>query len=234
MTPSAGEIDILRGYAMRLIDEKVPFHRGDATYKEVVETTGWIKTPDNPGTTCGFLCHWLMWKLGVGDKAVLNWPDDSRGVKWKIGENISKIWNKGARPFVQITMPYAPTTKQNPLVNMLELGASMGIGGPQPGDSIFIREPGGSPGSEHVFVFLRSRKTPNGVEWDTAEAGQEHGTDAKLKVRTLQLSGNIRGYTKITGNDPIRHVIGWLDLSLVDYDAAGLQAALKAAAAVTV
>ena len=234
MTPSASDIATLRDYAMRLIDDNVPFQRGDAKYKEIVETTGWRKTPDNPGTTCGFLCHWLMWKLGVGDPDILNWTDTSRGTKWKVGENISKIWNRGDRPFVQITMPYAKPSKQNPLTNMLELGASMGIGGPQPGDSIFIREPGGSPESEHVFVFLRSRKTATGLEWDTAEAGQEHGTDAKLKVRTVQLSGNIRGYTKISGNDPIRNIIGWLDLSRVDYDAAGLQNALKAAAAVTV
>jgi len=234
MTPSAGEIAVLRDYAMRLIDENVPFQRGDAKYKEIVESTGWRKTPTNPGTTCGFLCHWLMWKLGVGDPAILNWTDTSRGTQWKIGQNISKIWNTGKPPFVQITQPYAPPAKQNPVVNMLELGGSMGIGGPQPGDSIFIREPGGSPGSEHVFVFLRARRTATSLEWDTAEAGQDHGTDAKLKTRTVQLSGNIRGYTKISGNDPIRHVIGWLDLSQVDYDFDGLQNALKAAAVVTV
>lgn len=234
MRADASQMAVLRNYAMQLIDDNVPFQRGDAKYKEIVETTGWKKTPSNPGTTCGFLCHWLMWKLGVGDAAILNWTDASRTTQWKVGQNISKIWNVGQRPFVQITQPYAPPAKENPTANLLELGASMGIGGPQPGDSIFIREPGGSPGSEHVFVFLRSRKTLSGMEWDTAEAGQDHGTDAKLKVRTLQLSGNFRGYTKISGNNPIRHVIGWLDLSLVEYDPAGLQNALKAAAVVSV
>ena len=234
MTPTAGEMAALRDYAMRLIKDKVPFHRDDATYKEIVETTGWRKTPTNPGTTCGFLCHWLMWKLGVGDPKILNWPDPSRNAEWKVGQNISKIWNGGKPPFVQITQPYAPPAKQNPVVNMLELGGSMSIGGPQPGDSVFIREPGGPGGSEHVFVFLRARKTATGLEWDTAEAGQEHGTDAKLKVRTVMLSGNIRGHTKISGNDPIRNVIGWLDLSKVEYDPTGLQNALKAAAVVSV
>ena len=233
MTPGADQMVILRNYAMRLIDENVPFRRGDAKYKEIVETTGWVKTPNNPGTTCGFLCHWLMWKLGVGDPTILNWKDDTRQTQWKIGQNISKIWNGGKRPFVQITEPYAPPARQNPIVNMLELGGSMGIGGPQPGDSVFIREPGGAANSEHVFVFLRSRKTTAGVEWDTAEAGQDHGTDAKFKVRTIKFSGSFRGYTKITGNDPIRHVIGWLDLSKVDYHPVGLQNALKAAALVS-
>ncbi len=234
MIPDADQMTILRRYAMQLIDQYVPFERGDAKYKEVVETTGWRKAPDNPGTTCGFLCHWLMWKLGVGDPAILNWTDPSRSTKFLIGANIDKIWNKGQRPFVQIAEPYAKPFRQNPVVNMLELGASMGIGGPQPGDSVFIREPGGSAGSEHVFVFRRARKTPAGVEWDTAEAGQDHGTDAKLKTRTVMLSGNFRGYTQISGNSPIRTIIGWLDLSRVEYDPAGLEAALKAAATVSV
>jgi len=234
MIPDAGQMSILRDYALRLLADNVPFQRGDAKYKEIVETTGWRKTPDNPGTTCGFLCHWLMWKLGVGDPAILNWTDASRKTKFVVGANIDKIWNKGRRPFVQVAEPYAKPFKQNPAVNMLELGGSMGIGGPQPGDSVFIREPGGSAGSEHVFVFRRSRKTAAGVEWDTAEAGQDHGTDGKLKTRTVKFTGNFRGYTQITGNTPIRTIIGWLDLSQVDYDPAGLQAALKAAATVSV
>lgn len=233
MTPSAEQMVALRAYALRLISQNVPFQRGDAKYKEIVETTGWRKTPDNPGTTCGFLCHWLMWKLGVGDPAILNWTDKARRTEWKVGQNISKIWNTGRPPFKQIAQPYAPPSRQNPTVNMLELGGSMGIGGPQAGDSVFIREPGGPGGSEHVFVFLRSRKVANGLEWDTAEAGQDHGTDAKLKTRTVFLTGNFRGYTTISGNSPIRTVIGWLDLSQVEYDPAGLQAALTAAATVS-
>lgn len=234
MIPDAGQMVTLRSYAMRLIANNVPFQRGDDKYKEIVETTGWRKTPDNPGTTCGFLCHWLMWKLGVGDPKILNWTDPSRNTKFIVGANIDKIWNKRLRPFVQIAEPYAKPSKQNPTLNALELGASMGIGGPQPGDCVFIREPGGAPTSEHVFVFLRSRKVPGGLEWDTAEAGQDHGTDGKLKNRTVKLTGNFRGYTQITGNTPIRTIIGWLDLSQVDYDPAGLQAALKAAATVSV
>ena len=66
------------------------------------------------------------------------------------------------------------------------------------------------------------------------EAGQDHGTDAKLKTRTVMLTGNFRGYTQISGNSPIRTIIGWLDLSRVEYDRAGLEAALKAAATVSV
>lgn len=230
MTPDAEQMATLRSYALRLIDANVPFTRNDPQYKEIVESTGWRKTPDNPGTTCGFLCHWLMWKLGVGDPKILNWTDEKRKTKWKIGENINRIWNKGQMPFKQLAEPYAPPSKKNPTLNMLEFGASMGIGGPQAGDSVFIREPGGSPGSEHVFVFLRARKTSAGLVWDTAEAGQDHGTDARLKTRDVQLTGNFHGYTKITGNNPIRTIIGWLDLSQVEYDPAGLDGALTAAA----
>jgi hypothetical protein len=50
----------------------------------------------------------------------------------------------------------------------------------------------------------------------------------------VQFSGSFRGYTRITGNTSIRNIIGWLDLSQVEYDPAGLQAALKAAALLTV
>lgn len=224
MTPSADQMQQIRTYAMELIRATVPFKQGDAKYKEVVETTGWRKT-DTSGTTCGFLCHWMMWKLGVKERTILNWTDTARGTKFTSGRNIDMIWNKRQRPFIQIAEPYAPPAKTNPQMNLLELGASMGgIGGPQPGDCVFIREPGGSPHSEHVFVFCGATRKPGGVlEWSTAESGQANGTDADPKTRVVQLSGNLKGYTKISGNDPIRTIIGWLDLGQLDYDEAAVQ-----------
>jgi hypothetical protein len=231
----------LRKYAMRLMDEYVPFTCGDAKYQEVVEKTGWKKTPDS-GTTCGFLCQWLMWKLGVGDPKVLNWntvrgtwetpksdTPKKRDTTFVPALNISRIAHAGKPKFIST----------NPLdgLNLLEGPdgwVSSGMGrGPQCGDIVYIRYKTNN-NDGHVFVFLYNMMGDR-AKWRTAEAGFTGGTDAIKKWRTLELSGNKHGFTKINSDQTIdnqhREVFGWLDISQVDYDDVRLLDALKAAPA---
>src|SRR5690242_13404816 len=81
----------VRLHALKLLKQYVPFKPDGspdqvACYREVVETTGWTKTAGS-GTTCGFLCHWLMWRLGVAEPFILNWNDPDRGAEETYGAN---------------------------------------------------------------------------------------------------------------------------------------------------
>src|SRR5260221_14136698 len=86
-------MDVIRDKAEQLLDAYVPFKWGDTNSKQVC--VGY----SGMGTTCGFLCHWLLWRLGVTDAARVNWTDAERGLKMTPGENISRIYRGGAAPF---------------------------------------------------------------------------------------------------------------------------------------
>jgi hypothetical protein len=233
-----GWAEVVRGYAMELVQSVVPYQQGDSNYNQVVAATGWSKQGSS-GTTCGFLCHWMLWKLGVRNYDILNWPA-VKETNFDSSKNVDRIWNKGKPPFVQITAPYDQPRMRNPQLNALEMGIT-----PKPGDIVMLKDPS-TPGTEHVFVYCETRRIsdPGGkrpgaaeraairqakkfkdttiVQWHNAESGQEHGTDAKFKTRDLILSYDMHGYTKITSGEPIdwaiKHVIGWLDLEQLDYD----------------
>jgi hypothetical protein len=169
MNLNGEQMDVIRQYAMELMSYALPYQQGTDKYKEVVEATGWKKTPGNPGTTCGFLCHWMMWKLGVKNTDILNWNDTTRRTKFETGKNVDKIWHKGQVPFRQIADPYdrrMPDLNlgllgmKNLMVNFLELATLNGaIGGPRAGDIVMIKDPA-KVNSEHVFVFCSAKRVP--------------------------------------------------------------------------
>jgi hypothetical protein len=248
MEMNGEQMDVIRSYAMELVDGILPYKAGDSKYQQVVGACGWQKGT-GPGTTCGFLCHWMMWKLGVTNPEILNW--NTAYSRFETARNVEKIWNKGQFPFRQIANPYAKPRQKNPIFNILELqhmngGPSPGdIIGPRPGDIVMIKDLE-KPNSEHVFVFCSAQTVtdPGGkragsalraairkasgsfdttmLQWTNGESGQENGTDAHMKTRDLILAGKTDGYTKITSGDPhdwaIKTVIGWLDLGQLDYD----------------
>jgi hypothetical protein len=178
----------LRERALALVNSVVPSDRGDATFDELAaDWTG-------GGTTCGFLCHWLLYKLGCTDTSLVNRNAPDVGLSYVDGRNISKLYHGAASPFVAWS-------------------AKLGRNSPQPGDVVFIRGDGNT--SEHVFVFLSEEVTADGTYWNTAEAGQTNDAGkqcARLKRRRQLLIGST---LKVSGNSPERNVIGWVDLDLL-------------------
>src|SRR5436305_1836412 len=57
---NANQVKAMRDCASYLLETSLPYKTGDDTYKVICRDYG-----GHPGTTCGFLCHWLMWRLGV-------------------------------------------------------------------------------------------------------------------------------------------------------------------------
>ena len=65
MSFSDQEMAPIREHAALLIDSYVPSDTGDGRFDHIAKDYGGL------GTTCGYLCHWLMWRLG-SDNTV--WP----------------------------------------------------------------------------------------------------------------------------------------------------------------
>jgi hypothetical protein len=134
--------DTVNDFAVQLVRGYVPFDDGDAHFSEV------CKDWKGGGTTCGFLPHWLIWRLGVRDPKLVNRSEITDGLHYMDGMNISKIWNGGQSPFVPRRADAVP----------------------EPGDICFISN--GPPITEHVFVFLSEVATSGTTTFEVGEAGQ--------------------------------------------------------------
>jgi hypothetical protein len=187
----------IRVHAGILVRSYVPCDTGDAKFAHIA------KDYKGGGTTCGFLCHWLMWRLGCNDAKIVNRAEP--GFKYVDGQNISRIFNLGREPFVKV------------------IGTSLMQQGLEPelGDIVFIKQhPDGPQDTEHVFVFLEKTSRNGTTLWQTGEAGQTNTKGqqcARLKERQLKL-GSQRD-AKVTGNNPQRNVFGWISLAKLGYNA---------------
>src|SRR5262245_24220988 len=94
------------------------------------------------GTTCGFLPHWLLWRLGCNDTGLVNRSSPGQGFKWRTGQNLeiftkhrsSVIVDSGLAKIMAGVKP-DDDKKNKDLRDALAAGKR----GPQPGDFIIIR-----------------------------------------------------------------------------------------------
>lgn len=135
--------DFIREFAMKLVGEYVPSTTGDASFSEIAKDYG------GAGTTCGYLCHWLMWRLGLRDPHIVNREEPDDGLHYVPGANISRIFNN--KYFVHFKAGTVPGN----------------------GDIVFLSN--GPPDTEHVFVS----SNVDGNVWSGANAGQTDPKDGK-------------------------------------------------------
>jgi hypothetical protein len=204
------QADGIRKKAVEFVTGVLDFYRGDLVYQDVCKgyTPGY-------GTSCTFLPHWMLLKLGVSGlnmsrgvpnkkdvppkpRSLINRDDLSRGTKLVAGDGVSVIANSPAF----VTMK--PNLKAYP----------------QPGDIVIIqKEPYNQP-DEHVFVFLG--KLADNL-WDTGESGQapSNSPDGTLEGKRKKREMRITDRSMIavaTPDKPVdRKVQGWLDISKLDY-----------------
>lgn len=172
--------DDLHSIAGWLVSKYVPSDTGDIRFKEITIDYG------GAGTTCGFLCHWLMWRLGCCERFV-NRTDHSKNMRYVPGTNISKIrWMQSFRV-------YQPGET------------------PKMGDLVFLSN--GPPSTEHVNVFLEEGEDDKGTYWLTADAGQKNAANkecARFRARRF-LPGGVLDSEEGKPRNP-KHVQGWLPL----------------------
>jgi len=192
------QVGLVRQNARDLLNSVLPYKDGEPNYNVVCKDYG------GSGTTCGFLCHWLLWRLGVSElnvvdpkafnghsKTIINRSES--GFTYTHGENISRLRNN--KFFVTAIGTNAWQTRN----------------GPDTGDIIYIHEePNGPQNTEHVFVFIEEKKG----KWITGESGQEYGKWGKIRDDRQFMPGRT---AKVTGNNPFRSIIGWLPLDQLDY-----------------
>ena len=171
-------------YIEELISKYLPAVEGDEAYKEICKDYG------NKGTTCGFLVHWILWRIRYLNPKVTNRTEKEDGLSYVSGANISRVWNNSRPPF----RAFKKGTK------------------PETGDVCYISN--GSPMTEHVFVFLREETDEKGqVWWVTADGGQPpNGRD--LKIVRRRWTG-----TELAGAYNSRKLVGWIPVRELALDA---------------
>jgi hypothetical protein len=191
----------IRAKAVELVTRVLDFNRGDLVYQDVCK--GY---QPGFGTSCSFLPHWLLFRLGVSaanmskgvkgtPRGLINRTAAVRGTKLVAGDGVSVIANSPA--FVKATL----------------------AGYPNPGDIVVIQsEPYQQP-HEHVLVFLNKLSD---ALWDTGETGQaaskapDGATEGKRKRRAMRV-GTRKMIAAAADGKPDRYVQGWLDISKLDY-----------------
>lgn len=174
----------VRSFAKELVLKYVPSTTGDPRFSEIAKDYGGV------GTTCGYLCHWLMWRLGVRDPKMVNRSEPEDGLHYAVGMNISRIFN-------------------NPHFVRYEQGKS-----PGDGDIVFISN--GPPATEHVLVSVGVDDSQDPPIWSGANAGQrDPATGSQCSVlidRTM--SKGILLYNGVG-----KKVVGWIDISKLPFTA---------------
>ena len=185
-------MDGLRRQAVSLVSGVLPFSRGSATYHEVCRgySPGF-------GTTCGFLVHWMLWKLGCTDAKLVNRSEP--GLTYTVGANISKLYNY--------------TNLRNPF----------GRFAPEPGDILIIDDANVQNLHTHTFVVLDAATAGQTITMSTGEAGNarpgdpEGTQEAHVGQRVATVGG---GHSRVTISNSqgwSTFVLAWLHLSKVPF-----------------
>jgi hypothetical protein len=138
------------------------------------------------GTTCGFLPHWLLWRLGCNDPGLVNRSSPGQGLRWRTGDNLaiftrhrSSVVVDGA--LAKIMAGVKPDPAKNGDKNQdVRDALAAGKRGPRPGEFVIIRGANWmndkthqrDRDSAHIFVLLDIlRADGKQVEWRVAQTG---------------------------------------------------------------
>jgi hypothetical protein len=188
------DMDTRRAVAVALVRAYLPCSpkEHESRYEEIAREFGGV------GTTCGYLPHWLWYRLGCRDPKWCNRTIDGTPCVYKDGKNIAAIFNEGRGPFV----PHRSSTVY------------------LPGDVFYVYDgvngPAHNPNSEHVGVLLED----NGTSWLVGHGGQIGNA---FQIATLKRSGSRLGSRVLVGKRPLEAmpVSAPADLYCIDnpYDA---------------
>lgn len=195
----------LRAMVLPLLTCYVPCDYGDPKFSEIAPN---YKEGKNSGTSCGFLCHWLLWKLGCRTGTLINRDDalwnvgrektDPLYIKYAAGKNISKIFASPA--FVPFKAGSVP----------------------EHGDIVYIAKrtelEKGIYTSEHVMVFSESVAIGSKVVWRTYDAGQRN-TKNQQCARPVESTLVGGGKQLKRPDNAVKDIMGWISLDKLSWDA---------------
>jgi hypothetical protein len=197
---------IMRYNAVLLLTEVLPYKTGEADYRLVCKDYGGL------GTTCGFLLHWLLWRLGLTNQNLSTIPPPASNPKGP--PRVRCTINRSESGFQYVAGDNLSCIRYSSEFSVATPGNALQQGRrPGPGDPVYIYQtnPQGPQNTEHAFCFVSEE---NGL-WYTAESGQEYGQWGKFRNdRRLRVQNH---GTKISGNSPERTIIGWLPLDQLDF-----------------
>jgi peptidoglycan hydrolase-like protein with peptidoglycan-binding domain len=216
-TAPARDIAEVRRQAKQLLEAYVSTDAGEKDGEHFLQIA---KGYQNRGTSCGYLPHWLLWRLGcsswievctkncrppVSGKPTyrtVKFPNRDEGPDYlyQHGRLLERIWNFGKHPFSSALGPTGMVGRM-----------------PQQGDIVFVGNDK-DYNSEHVFVFLEKIEQGDQTFWRSADAGQSNSRQqqcARFVTRQFDLVGT-KGF--LTDKKGIRRrVIGWLPLEHLNF-----------------
>jgi hypothetical protein len=170
------------------------------------------------GTTCGFLPHWLLWRLGCKDTKLINRYEPDTAFTYTDGANLNRFLAHTS--FTRVAFPDTGWGARAKGVNdemFLNRTAY-----PNVGDAVIIQGNRTAKGVEtsHIFVILEEPIWDANVKgkgtWRIAETGQAKGGSGHLATRGFEFK-NGRWWVNAEGKAADRWMIGWLDISKLEF-----------------
>lgn len=205
--PSVG---LDRDYAVALCEAYLP-----ATGYTTVGQVGFdhiVKDWTGGGTTCGFLVHWLLWKLGCLETPLVNRYEPDTRLNYVDGSNISRV--SGFSRYQNYA--FGGKTANDQFLN--------GSRRPRRGDCVIIDTEHYT--NAHIFVMLDDGQlVGDTLTCRVAQAGQSVGAKkvqgAHIKTRRFQYKAAPGAWLELDSmlSTPVnRYIRGWLDLSVLVFD----------------
>jgi hypothetical protein len=166
------------------------------------------------GTTCGFLPHWLLWKLGCKDGAVVNRYEPDSIFAYKDQVNLGRFYSH--KLFTKVAFPGNPKGPNDDLFLERKIY-------PKTGDAVIIQGNKSPKGydTSHIFILLDDGiwdpKVKGKGTWRVAETGQgTGGGSGHIANRGVEFK-NGKWWVNAEGKSADKWMLGWFDISKLEF-----------------
>lgn len=163
-----------------------------------------IKDYGDIGTTCGFLPHWLWWRMGCSDAKLMCRYEPDTPFTYHAGAQINRVYAHNR--FVSLGRGMKNSNDDAFIAGSIY---------PKAGDAVIIQGPPDAKGNDtsHIFVTLDAGEWVSDTKgtWLVAEAGQI-GNGAHVRRHTVEF----RSGKWWMGS---KWMLGWLDIDQVGFGA---------------
>lgn len=175
--------------------------RGQVGLEHIVKDFG------ESGTTCGYVPHWLWWRMGCSDAKLMCRHEPDTPFLYASGSQINRVYAHAK--FVTLGGARKPAIKTANDQKFID-GAIY----PKTGDAVIIQGPPSPKGHDtsHIFVTLNTGEweTETKGSWLVAEAGQE-ANGGHIARRSVEFRNNKWWMGA-------KWMLGWLDIDQVKFE----------------